>query len=195
MPEPSTSLPKLLEKIAKAFEKEDIPYMIIGGQAVLLYGEPRLTKDIDITLGLDVNELPRLKNIAIEIGLTLLVQDEEKFVRETMVLPTMHKPSGFRVDFIFSFSKYEREALKRVNNVRIGSIDVCYASLEDVLIHKIISGRPRDIEDIKTMILKNPHFDFQYVEKWLQDFSQALNLNFINQFKMIYKETMKNDNK
>jgi len=25
--------------------------MVIGGQAVLLYGEPRLTKDIDITLG------------------------------------------------------------------------------------------------------------------------------------------------
>lgn len=27
--------------------------MIIGGQAVLLYGEPRLTRYIDITLGID----------------------------------------------------------------------------------------------------------------------------------------------
>jgi hypothetical protein len=195
MPEPSTSLPKLLEKIAEAFEKEHIPYMIISGQAVLLYGEPRLTKDIGITLGLDINELHRIRNIAIQIGLTLLVQNEEKFVRETMVLPTIHEPSGFRVDLIFSFSKYEQEALKRVNKIRIGSIDVCYASLEDVLIQKTISGRPRDIEDIKTMILKNPHFDIQYVDKWLQDFSQALNLNFINQFKLIYNEIIKNDNK
>jgi predicted nucleotidyltransferase len=195
MLEPSTSLPKLLEKIAKAFEKEHIPYMIIGGQAVLLYGEPRLTKDIDITLGLDINELPRLRNIAFQIGLTLLVQNEEKFVRETMVLPTIHEPSGFRVDLIFSFSKYEQEALKRVNKIRIGSIDACYASLEDVLIQKTISGRPRDIEDIKAMILKNPHFDIQYVNKWLQDFSQALNLDFIDQFKMIYDEIIKNDNK
>ncbi|OQA54079.1 MAG: hypothetical protein BWY41_02268 [Candidatus Atribacteria bacterium ADurb.Bin276] len=195
MPEPSTSLPKLLEKIAEAFEKEHIPYMIISGQAVLLYGEPRLTKDIGITLGLDINELHRIRNIAIQIGLTLLVQNEEKFVRETMVLPTIHEPSGFRVDLIFSFSKYEQEALKRVNKIRIGSIDVCYASLEDVLIQKTISGRPRDIEDIKTMILKNPHFDIQYVDKWLQDFSQALNLDFIDQFKMIYDEIIKNDNK
>ena len=195
MPEPSTSLPKLLEKIAKVFEKEHIPYMIIGGQAVLLYGEPRLTKDIDVTLGLDINELPRIRNIAIQIGLTLLVQNEEKFVRETMVLPTIHEPSGFRVDLIFSFSKYEQEALKRVNKIKIGSIDVCYASFEDLLIQKTISGRPRDIEDIKTMILKNPHFDIQYVDKWLQDFSQALNLNFINQFKLIYNEIIKNDNK
>jgi len=195
MPELSTSLPKLLEKIAGTFEKECVPYMIIGGQAVLLYGEPRLTKDIDITIGLDINELPRIRNIVIQIGLTLLVQDEEKFVRETMVLPTVHEPSGFRVDLIFSFSEYEQQALKRVNKVRIGAIDVCYASLEDVLIHKTISGRPRDIEDIKTMVLKNPHFDVQYVEKWLQDFSQALNIDLTDQFKKIYDEIMKNDNK
>lgn len=194
MPEPSTSLLKLLEKIARTFEEECVPYMIIGGQAVLLYGEPRLTKDIDITLGLDTSELPRIKNIAIQIGLTLLVQDEEKFVRETMVLPTIHEPSGFRVDLIFSFSEYELQALERVNKIRIGSVDVCYASLEDVLIHKTISGRPRDIEDIKTIVLKNPHFDFQYIEKWLQNFSQALNFDFAVQFKQIYDEIKKNDN-
>ena len=35
--------------------------MVIGGQAVLLYGEPRLTRDIDITLGVGVRELNKLK--------------------------------------------------------------------------------------------------------------------------------------
>ena len=45
---------KLLVSIAKQFDKHNIPYIIIGGQAVLLYGEPRLTKDIDITIGLNI---------------------------------------------------------------------------------------------------------------------------------------------
>ena len=45
---------KLLEKIARGLDKRKIPYMVIGGNAVLIYGEPRLTQDIDITLGLDV---------------------------------------------------------------------------------------------------------------------------------------------
>jgi hypothetical protein len=40
---------KLIVSIAAAFKKNNIPYIILGGQAVLLYGEPRLTKDIDIT--------------------------------------------------------------------------------------------------------------------------------------------------
>jgi hypothetical protein len=41
---------KLLSKIGLCLDKHSLPYMIIGGQAVLLYREPRLTRDIDITL-------------------------------------------------------------------------------------------------------------------------------------------------
>ena len=41
---------KILSSIGVSLKKHDIPYMIIGGQAVLLYGEPRLTRNIDITL-------------------------------------------------------------------------------------------------------------------------------------------------
>ena len=51
---------KLLKRLAAALESEKIPYMIIGGQAVLLYGEPRLTRDIDVTLGLGTEHLPKL---------------------------------------------------------------------------------------------------------------------------------------
>jgi hypothetical protein len=54
---------KLLIRITKELDKNSIPYMIIGGQAVLLYGEPRLTKDIDITLGVSVNKLNELLSI------------------------------------------------------------------------------------------------------------------------------------
>jgi len=51
---------RLLGKIATALNKDKIPYMVIGGQAVLVYGEPRATKDIDVTLGLGIEGLPRL---------------------------------------------------------------------------------------------------------------------------------------
>ena len=38
----------LLSKIAQSLGGAELPYMIIGGQAVLLYGTPRLTRDIDL---------------------------------------------------------------------------------------------------------------------------------------------------
>jgi hypothetical protein len=34
--------------------------MVIGGQAVLIYGEPRLTRDIDITLGASLERLAEM---------------------------------------------------------------------------------------------------------------------------------------
>ncbi len=39
---------ELLQKTAQSLDNANIPYMIIGGQAVLIYGTPRLTRDIDI---------------------------------------------------------------------------------------------------------------------------------------------------
>ena len=47
---------ELLTKIAREFAASRIPYMVIGGQAVLLYGEPRLTRGIDITLGIRTDQ-------------------------------------------------------------------------------------------------------------------------------------------
>ncbi len=75
--------------------------MIIGGQAVLLYGEPRLTKDIDITLGVNIDKLDHLLNVLRDLSLTPLPEDMETFVKETMVLPTQHEKTGIRVEFIF----------------------------------------------------------------------------------------------
>ncbi|MDQ3020216.1 MAG: hypothetical protein M3R36_06570 [Bacteroidota bacterium] len=42
---------KLLIRIAKVFNENNISYMIYGGQAAIFHGELRTTKDIDLTLG------------------------------------------------------------------------------------------------------------------------------------------------
>lgn len=53
---------KIIAKIAKALDRNHIPYMIIGGQAVLIYATYRATRDIDITIGLDVNQKEKVKS-------------------------------------------------------------------------------------------------------------------------------------
>jgi hypothetical protein len=176
---------KLLELIAGEFSSQNIPYMIIGGQAVLLYGEPRLTKDIDVTLGIGKEGLEKVMRSVENLRFKILVPDPEDFVRETMVLPTLHEESGIRVDFIFSFSAYEQQAIQNAQRIKMGAQDVCFASLEDVIIHKIIAGRPRDLEDIRSVILKNPDFNLEYLEKWLTEFDVSLEGNYLELFKEI----------
>ena len=106
--------------------------MVIGGQAVLLYGEPRLTKDIDITLGINIDRLDEMLKIVKELSFTLLPEDVPSFVQKTMVLPVLEKRSGIRVDFIFSFTPYESQAIRRAKKVQILGQDVSFASIDGV---------------------------------------------------------------
>jgi hypothetical protein len=179
---------RLLKKIALQLKGASIPYMVIGGQAVLVYGEPRLTRDIDITLGMGVDGLDRVKKIIKAIGLKSLVEKEKAFVERNMVLPTLDKKSGIRVDFIFSFSPYERQAIGRARDIKLGRSLVRFASLEDVVIHKMIAGRARDLDDVKSILLKNPKYDLVYIKKWLKEFDKSLGGKFLKVFRNIEKE-------
>ena len=125
---------QLLERLAVALDRAMIPYMIIGGQAVLLYGEPRLTRDIDVTLGVDVNRLADLVTLADDLSLAPLVAPES-FTRDTMVLPCQDATTGIRVDFIFSTSLYEQQAIRRAVAVTLGHTAVRFASAEDLIVH------------------------------------------------------------
>ncbi|MBM4135236.1 MAG: hypothetical protein FJ241_00185 [Nitrospira sp.] len=164
---------ELLAKIGTVLNKYKLPYMIIGGQAVLLYGEPRLTRDIDITLGVDIDFLDTLLDAVQELSLKPLPEDIQSFVRQTMVLPALNETTGIRVDFIFSFTPFETEAIKRARKITLMDQAVSFASPEDVIIHKIFAGRPRDIEDVKSILLKNPEIDIQYIRKWLKEFDES----------------------
>ena len=105
-----------------------------------------------------------------ELTLKPLPKDLKSFVRQTMVLPALDETTGIRVDFIFSFTPYETEAIKRAKKIKIMDREVNFASPEDLIIHKIFAGRPRDIEDVRTVLLKNPDIDVQYIRKWLKEF-------------------------
>jgi predicted nucleotidyltransferase len=163
----------LIARTASALERHGVPYMVIGGQAVLLYGSPRLTKDIDITVGVGVDGLALVLNAAREAGLEVIPEDHEDFVNRTFVLPVRDVETGIRVDVIFSYTPYESQAIERAKNVELSGTSVKFASLEDLVIHKVFSGRPRDIEDVKAILIKNADRDDAYIRKWLAEFDRA----------------------
>lgn len=180
---------EILVALTKVLDRQSIPYMIIGGQAVLLYGEPRVTRDIDITLGVDTDRLCELLRLAHELSLRALPDEIEKFVHETMVLPCMHEGTGIRVDFIFSFTPYEAQAIKRANKVVILGEEVCFTSPEDAIIHKVFAGRPRDIEDARSILLRNDDIDVGYIRSWLDQFDISCEGHgFRKQFEDVLRE-------
>lgn len=118
----------------------------------------------------------------------MLVNDFDQFVKDTLVVPTIDEKSGIHFDFVFSFSAYKNEARRRANRIKLEDTLVNFASLEDLIIHKLIAGRPRDIEDIKSIILKNPKYDSNYIEKWAKEFDASLGEEYNKLFLRIIEE-------
>lgn len=164
---------ELIKRTARQLDQREIPYMIIGGQAVLLYGRARLTRDVDITLGVDTDKSASIEQVCRELKLRILVENARDFARETKVLPTEETGSKIRVDFIFSSTPYEAQAIANAQQVLIGDYPVKFASCEDVVIHKMVAGRAIDEEDVKSILARNSDtIDFAYVEKWLSEFGK-----------------------
>ncbi len=124
-----------------------------------------------------------------DLRFDVLVETPEPFVPQTLVLPCLEPQSGIRVDFIFSFSPYEQQAMKRARRVQIGKSKVRFASVEDLIIHKIIAGRPRDSEDVRNVLIKNPAIDLSYIRRWLKQFEKTISEPLIKRFDEIWKES------
>ncbi|HUT31256.1 MAG TPA: DUF6036 family nucleotidyltransferase [Sedimentisphaerales bacterium] len=163
---------EFIKRIAQELDAATIPYMIIGGQAVLIYGRPRLTRDIDITLGVDTDRFALIEGLCKRLGLKLLPENPEDFAKQTSVLPAEETKSKLRVDFIFSYTPYELQAIGRSREVLVDGYPAKFASCEDVIIHKMFAGRAVDEEDVSSILAKNKDsIDMEYIRKWLLQFS------------------------
>jgi hypothetical protein len=178
---------ELLARIARALDAAEIPYMVIDGQAVLVYGYTRLTDDIDITLGVGPDRLKDVLHVIERADLRSLVDDD--FVEQKLVLPAEDRRSKTRVDLIFSYGGYEAEAIRRARPVEIAGYEVAYAAVEDVLIHKVVAGRPQDLRDAVEILLRHlDAVDSAYVQGWLRQFEEAPDMALVPTFQRLLAE-------
>jgi predicted nucleotidyltransferase len=164
---------QLISRVVKCLDEHSVPYMLIGGQALLLYGIVRSTRDIDITLGIDSDSYSEIANICDELGLSILPEEPQKFANRTGTLPAEEPNCHIRIDFIFSFAPYERQAIERAQQKTLAGYPVKFASSEDLIIFKMIAGRAVDLEDIKSIIKKKVQaIDYNYINTWLSEFAK-----------------------
>jgi len=161
-----------LTTLASWLVLEHIPYMVIGGFAVTVWGEPRFTRDLDVTISVPAEQLHSAIN-RISAAFHPLVADPLKFVTDTRVLPIMVQ--SVPVDLVFAALPYEEAAISRARtiNLKKGSVQIC--SPEDLILHKIVSPRPRDHQDIEGVFrYRHAELDYAYLDPRVEELADAL---------------------
>lgn len=107
-------------------------------------------------------------------GFTLRIDDPE-FVRRTRVLPFLHAATGMPLDIVLAGSGLEDEFLDRARVVDLGGVEVPVISPEDLVIAKVLAGRPKDVEDARGVLrAQGPGLDATRIERILGLLEQAL---------------------
>ena len=125
-------------------------WYLFGAQAVIVYGVPRLSADVDVTLALRPDSPDAFARDMHAAGFALRVDDPD-FVRRTRVMPFVHTPTGMPLDIVLAGSGLEDEFLDRAVTMELGGTKVPLIEVEDLIIAKVLAGRPKDIGDARAI--------------------------------------------
>ena len=162
----------LLVEVVRALDRARIEYFVTGSLAVSVHGEPRIVKDLDVTVSLTSDRAAEL--LAAYPGshmrydpdvLAQAMRGGGLFVNELV---------GARVDFWFRDDPFDRSRFARKRPVRLFGCEVNVPSAEDTILAQLrwakkeVKGSEvkcfRDA--LRIYEVQGPALDLAYLEEW-----------------------------
>ena len=165
----------LLSDFSAGLAELNVRWYLFGARAAILYGVARLTADVDVTV-----HLPH------GVSTEALVQSVERrgfhrrftepgFIERTRVIPLVHTASTIPLDVVLAGPGLEDQFLERALSRSIDGVEVPVASAEDLIVMKVLAGRPKDLDDIVAIVIAQAGaLDEPYVRAALRAIQDAL---------------------
>jgi len=101
------ALRELMSALVDVLRQEQVRWYLFGAQAATVWGEPRMSADVDITVDLGDRSYRELVEAMRAGGFDLRVSAIDTFVRDTRILPFLHRESGIPLDMVLAGSGLE----------------------------------------------------------------------------------------
>lgn len=165
------SVTELYKEITSALDSKNIPYMVSGSMAMLIYTVGRTTRDIDIVIELSEESLDSFYEIFKDQFYLHKPSVEEELQRKGM-FNAIDNRSGLKIDFVIrKNSPFRRTEFERRSRQKLFGSEAWVVSIEDLILSKLIwiqevqSDRQKD--DIRSLLESN--VDRAYLSKWVQE--------------------------
>lgn len=161
---------EVLKTVTQRLDTAGIPYMVTGSMATNYYAVPRMTRDIDVVVGLSPPDADRLCN---------LFQDDvyvdrdavRRSIEEKGMFNIIHKAFVIKVDFVVRRdTEYRREEFSRRRRVSVEGRALFMVAPEDLIISKLDRARDTRSElqlaDVRNLLGWVADLDRTYLAHW-----------------------------
>ncbi|MBU2634849.1 nucleotidyl transferase AbiEii/AbiGii toxin family protein [Patescibacteria group bacterium] len=164
----------LLVEVTKILQELKIPYIITGGMAVLIWGRPRFTADIDIVVELKIENVDSLTAALSVLGKASYI--DKNMIKDALEhggeFNFIHGDTGIKVDFwVLQKKPFELSRLKRRIAKDILGEKVYFISPEDLILSKLEwyeqTNSSRHLEDVESVLkISGKKLDMEYLKQW-----------------------------
>lgn len=159
-------LRRSLLRFVDLLESQRVTYMIIEAMAVAMWGQPRATADLDFTVLTDPQGLEALGTEAERQGFAIDRRwlEWNPLQRDLQIRLTS---GDLFIDVSRPRDRHDEAALDRRRALEVEGRNVWFVSAEDLILMKLKAGRPRDFEDVVSVLSRHrDKLDIGYLEDW-----------------------------
>lgn len=155
--------------VASRLRAAGIPHLLVGSFSSNHHGIPRSTKDVDIVIQAQGSGLTDVAGV---LGREFIPEDQFRFETNTGTVCQEFAVYGslVRVEiFTLSGDEHDQARFSRRVERELNGQPVFYPTAEDVVVWKLRWARPKDLEDVKGVILVQEGergLDWDYIRGW-----------------------------
>lgn len=144
-----------LEVVATELDALQCRWVVAGAAAAIEYRiVPRLTTDLDVLTTWDSRIPERFEAVGFEVRSVASTGEGPHLIVLTR--------DDARVDLLVSVVPYQDLAIERGLGRKV-------LTPEDVIIHKLIAWRPRDRDDVASILAAGHELDWEYIDHWASE--------------------------
>lgn len=148
-----TDLLKTAQILQSFLMNHNCSFCIIGGIAVIRWGEPRFTQDVDICLYTGFGDEKKYIEYLLQ-RYRARIDEPKQFAEKNRVL-LLQSEDGIAIDIALAGLPYEERLIDRSSTYDfIPSIQLRTCSAEDLIVLKAFADRDQDWADIRGVIIR-----------------------------------------
>lgn len=163
-PRPALSLPGKIAAIHKSLLRAEFSHAFGGAIAVAYYGEPRMTKDIDINVFISGEHKGRISKALEPLGIVTELEDRDLRNQEALRLEWEENS----LHLFFSCDSLHEEMEHRIRIVPFANGTIPLVAPEHLVIRKALLNRTKDWIDIEQIFVATYPLDLGEIETWLE---------------------------